>query len=191
MKKYNNFILALLLALLLPNLVLATSLDELYRDVVKSDNEGYLPMFVKNRRIPDIFSEEDALKNVPDQKTEEQNAIIKTAKPINLINERKIREEEEKKALLKWQNTIEAVRQNRITPVELEEINNHIAKNDPRAIEIFAWMNARGVGVPVNLKDAFHLYQRAATLNVPKATENAALVYKAMDKQQRESLTNQ
>lgn len=191
MKKYNNFILALIFAVFLPSLVQATSLDELYRDVVKSDNEGYLPMFVKNRRVPDVFSEEDVLKKLPEQKVEQENTTIKEAKPINLINERKIREEEKKKALLKWQNTIEAVQQNRVTPVELEEINNHIEKNDPRAIEIFAWMNARGVGVPVNLADAFHLYQRAATLNVPKAAENAALVYKAMTKQQRESLTNQ
>ena len=33
----------------------ANSLDELYRDIIRSDNQGYLPMFVKNRDIPDIL----------------------------------------------------------------------------------------------------------------------------------------
>ena len=35
---------------------------------------------------------------------------------------------------------------------------------------------------------AFHLYRKAAALNVPNANNNAAQVYKAMTREQRESL---
>ena len=36
----------------------ANSLDELYRDLIRADNEGYLPLFVKNRKVPDILSDD-------------------------------------------------------------------------------------------------------------------------------------
>ena len=36
----------------------ANSLDELYRDLIRADNEGYLPLFVKNRQAPDILSDD-------------------------------------------------------------------------------------------------------------------------------------
>lgn len=52
--------------LLCPGLASATSLDELYRDIVRSDNQGYLPMFVKNRSIPDVLIEEEILRQIPE-----------------------------------------------------------------------------------------------------------------------------
>ena len=39
----------------------ANSLDELYRDLIRADNEGYLPLFVKNRKVPDILSDDTPL----------------------------------------------------------------------------------------------------------------------------------
>ena len=45
----------------------ATSLDELYRDVIRSENSGYLPMFVKNRKVPMVTLEEiNALTPMPE-----------------------------------------------------------------------------------------------------------------------------
>lgn len=187
MKKYNSFILVALMIMNFPGFAVAASLDELYRDVIKSDNEGYLPMFVKNRNTPDILEDDDVVQKVPEVKTPE--APKKPEVPvINLVNERKLREEAEKVALEKWNRTILAVQENRVTPLDLEEIMAKVHQNDAKAVEILAWMNTRGVGLPTNLIEAFKLYQDAAKLGVPKASENAALVYKAMSKQQREDL---
>lgn len=184
MNKYLKLIFTALI-LFSSQPVLAASLDELYRDIIRDDNEGYLPIFVKNRNQPELLFEEDLEKLTP-KKTVEPNL---EEEPINLINERKIREAKALAKIKKWQNTIKAVRENRVTPVELEEINNRILINDPKAIEILAWMNARGVGVKQDLITAFNLYQKAAALNVEGANKNAALVYRSMSRLQRESLT--
>ena len=153
LKKTRFFIIFSLLFLSLP--AHATSLDEIYRDLVRSDNSGYLPMFVKNRNAPDFLLDDEA--------------ALKAAR-------------------LKWQNTLLAVKNNHVTPVELEEIQKHVNDNEPQAVELFAWMFARGIGVQTDLVRAFHLYRKAAALNVPNANNNAAQVYKAMTREQRESL---
>ena len=51
-----------LLAFLFVKPAHSTSLDEIYRDLVKSDNEGYLPLYVKNRKIPDVLIEDTVFK---------------------------------------------------------------------------------------------------------------------------------
>lgn len=184
MNKYLKLIFAALI--LLPvHTVQAASLDELYRDIIRDDNEGYLPIFVKNRSQPDLLFEED-LEKLTSKKVEEPEP---DEGPINLINERKIREAEALAKIKKWQETVKAVKENRVTPVDLEEINRRVLENDPKAVEILAWMNARGVGVKQNLITAFDLYRKAAALNVEDANKNAALVYRSMSRLQRESLT--
>jgi hypothetical protein len=169
-------------ALIFPHLSFAASLDEIYRDIVKSENEGYLPLFVKNRQPPD-FLDEEALEP-PAEKTE---ATEKT-EPVSLTNERKLRDDKERTAEQKWKDTIEAVRQSRITPVELEEVEKRAGQNHPKAVEIYAWMLARGAGIGQNLPRAFSLYQKAALLNVPDAEKNAVIVYKAMTPDERAKL---
>lgn len=165
---------------------MASSLDELYRDIVRSDNQGYLPLFVKNRNIPDILIEEELLK----QNWADTVHPLKEPVPdvVNLSNDRLLREQEIAAANKRWQETMLAVRENRVTPIELQEINRRVQKEDPHATEILAWMNARGIGVPLNLTEAFALYQRAAVLNVPNAAENAKKVYRSMTPQQRRNL---
>lgn len=162
----------------------ATSLDELYRDIVKSDNQGYLPMFVKNRNTPYFLFDEDV--PPPAESKIDPNAVNE----VNFINQRKLRTKALLSEQMKWDNTIRAVRENRVTPIELAELEDRINKNDAKAIEVFAWMNARGVGVKQDLVLAFTYYQRAARLKVPNAEKNAALVYKAMTPEQREQLNS-
>ena len=70
MKKIKTLVFTFLLLFFSANLVQAMSLDEIYRDVVRSDNRGYLPMFVKNRTAPDFLDEEVVLKDVPEPKPE-------------------------------------------------------------------------------------------------------------------------
>ena len=38
--------------------VQAMSLDEIYRDIVRDDNSGYLPIFVRNRNRPELLFED-------------------------------------------------------------------------------------------------------------------------------------
>ena len=182
MKKLAFFTL---LAFLFVKPAHSTSLDEIYRDLVKSDNEGYLPLYVKNRKIPDVLIE-DGIKEAP--------LVIKAEEPaispyqIPLTDKYKIEEEARIARQRKWDKAIRAVKENRVTPVELDEILMRVADNDPHAVEIYARMNARGIGIQTDLIKAFHLYRKAASLNVPNANNNAAQVYKAMTREQRESL---
>lgn len=183
MNKYLKLIFSLLILSSSFNLAQAASLDELYRDIIRDDNQGYLPIFVKNRNQPELLFQDELIPPAAvDSKIEE-------AKPVNLINERKTKEEAKLAEIKKWQDTIKAIKENRVTPVELEEINQRILKNDPKAVEILAWMNARGVGVQQNLVESFSLYRQAAELGVETANKNAALVYRSMSRLQRESLS--
>ena len=82
LKKTRFFIIFSLLFLSLP--AHATSLDEIYRDLVRSDNSGYLPMFVKNRNAPDFLLDDEAAKQIMPPK--ETKTI--DMKAVNLESER-------------------------------------------------------------------------------------------------------
>ena len=187
MKKYNRIILSFCMFLLCPGLASAPSLDELYRDIVRSDNQGYLPMFVKNRSIPDVLIEEEILRQIPENQESQPKKNI--PHPIYISNDRDAQKAARLAAIQRWENALKAVEENRVTPLELEIINDYAAKNDPKAVEVLAWMNARGIGIKPNLVEAFNLYQKAAALKVPRAAENALLVYKSMNAEQRRLVT--
>lgn len=183
------FIVTFLLSLNLAISVHATSLDELYRDIVREDNSGYLPLFVKNRTTPDFLLDDTTIKQI-----KEKTPLIPITgnnEIINFENKRKQKELEETLQQQQWQQTIETVKKGRVTAVELKEIEKRIQKNDTQALEIYAYIYAKGIGVKPNLIKAFKLYKRAEKLKVPNAKENAAKVYKAMSKQQRKELISQ
>lgn len=185
MKKFRTIVFALIISAFHAGAVQATSLDEIYRDIVKDNNKGYLPLFVKNRNAPDFLEDDETLKAVKPVapiKNDEQ------LRAVNLENERKKREAAQKAAELKWQRTIANIQAGKVTPVELEEVNTRMKNNDTHALEIYAWMLARGVGIQQDLIKSFAIYKQAADLNIPNASKNAALVYKAMNRQQRETL---
>ena len=84
MKKALFIILSLIFSV--PE-VSANSLDELYRDLIKSDNEGYLPLFVKNRKVPDILTDD----KIPTEEVMPAPAAV-TAEPSEIrANNRKKR----------------------------------------------------------------------------------------------------
>lgn len=189
MKKFIAFIFSSIL--LAPNTGLAqsSSLDELYRDIVKSDNQGYLPMFVKNRNVPDFLVDENIPAELQNKKPDIEPAKDEITE-INFINERQLRDDAIKAKAKKWQDTITAIQENRITPVELEEVEEKVKENNPQAIEILAFMNARGYGIKQDLIKAFHLYKKASTLRVAGSEKNMAIVYRSMTRIQKESLTS-
>ena len=59
----------------------AASLDELYRDIIRSDNRGYLPLFVKNRNVPDVLVGIEDLEQIEEVPA---TNIKKPSDPINL-----------------------------------------------------------------------------------------------------------
>ena len=164
----------------------ASSLDELYRDIIRSDNSGYLPLFVKNRNEQIILLEEDDFNDV---EVEEFNDA-KIAKKIKLS-----KEENQESALLaakqvQWLKTVAAIKSNQVTAVELHDITTRANENDPKAVEILAWMYTKGVGVSPDFVEAFNLYKKAAELKVTDAEKNAFIVYKSMNEEQRRLVKN-
>ena len=77
-----------------------------------------------------------------------------------------------------------------VTPKELDEIKNRIKQNNPDAIEIYAYMNAKGIGVQKDFIKSFNLYRQAEKLGVPQAKENDIKVFKAMSPEQKQKLYN-
>ncbi len=182
MKHIAQIIICLIIGLFYSGLVQASSLDDLYRDVIRSDNDGYLPLFVKNRSMPDVLIEEEILKKATDQQPAE---LKKDSKPINLTNDIQAKEAAKRAKQLKWEQTLQAVKENRVTPLDLDEITYRVSLGDAKAVEVLAWMYTKGVGVSPDFVAAFRLYQQADKLNVQGAKENAAKVYKAMTAEQK------
>lgn len=179
--KKNKIIFYTLVSIFFSNPTFAASLDEIYRDIVRDDNSGYLPIFVKNRTRPELLFEEE----LPKAKTNLQT----TQTPVvTLTNEYKIKADAKKAEEENWKNALKAIQANQVTPKDLKVIDEQIAKNNPQAIEIKAWMYARGQGIKQDLISSFVLYRKAEKLGVKDALKNAAQVYKSMSREQRESL---
>lgn len=166
--------------------VQGTSLDEIYRDVIRSDNSGYLPIYVKNRTAPEFILNEEQLKKA--QEIPNVIALPTENKIIDFEDYRAQREEEEKIKTERWIKAVEAVKKNNVTPIDLHEIESKAETEDSSAIEILAYMYARGIGVKMDLIKAFRLYKRAERHNVKNAKENAAKIYKIMTSDQRAAL---
>lgn len=174
------------LGLIFPSSSHAMSLDEIYRDVIRSNNSGYLPIYVKNRNAPQFLLDEEKLKDaqeVPPVINVPQKNMI-----IDFEDYRLQREQEEKAKTQRWLKAIEAVKKNNVTPLDLKEIESKEELDDPTATEILAFMYARGIGVKMDLIKAFKLYRKAERLNIPNAKENAIKVYKVMTPDQRAKL---
>ena len=165
----------------------ATSLDELYRDIVRSDNSGYLPLYVKNRNAPEFLLDDSEFKS--DQPNPELLPVKEDDLSVDFNNYRKQQDLEEIAQKLLWQQSLAAIKSNQVTPVALSEVERRAALDDPTAVEVYAYMYAKGIGVKPNLIKAFGLYQRADKLGVKNALHNAAQVYKAMNFDQRAALS--
>ncbi len=165
----------------------AASLDDLYRDIIRSNNSGYLPLFVKNRQIPNALLDEETMQNAPPP---EEAKLSYPDVSVNLSSDFQETGALAKARYNQWLKTIAAVKSNQVTPLELDDIYNRVQENDPKATEILAWMYTKGVGVAADYVEAFNLYKRAALLNVANAERNALIIYKAMNETQRRHVKN-
>ena len=105
----------------------STSLDEMYRDLVRSNNAGYLPTYIKNRNAPEFLIDHEQLIKAQENKDiypEDAEDV-----EVNFDDKRLVRERIEKAKILLWQQTLQAVKDNRVTPVELKEIKDRVAED--------------------------------------------------------------
>ncbi|MFI3241317.1 MAG: SEL1-like repeat protein [Alphaproteobacteria bacterium] len=182
--KIQNLIFILSFFAFLPNICFGetTNLDEIYREIVKADNEDYLPLFVKNREAPNFLKDIENVENItPEESENNENVIFFENKIAKRTAQQKAEE-------LKWQAVILAIQQDKVTPFEIEIINNRIKRKDPQATELLAFMNAKGIGVEQDLIESFMLYKKAYNLGVENAKKSAVLVYKSMNNYQKQKL---
>ena len=188
MNKVKFIIYAGLLSFVVTKGVCAAGLDEIYRDLVRSDNRGYLPLFVKNRQAPSVIDEDKIV--LPNDDFEESSDVLeKGLNEINFQNERLIKKAEFEEAEKRWKKVLANVQSGYVSSFELDELNKREQENNSQAVEVLAWLYSKGVGVEPDLIKAFHLYKKAIALKVPEAMENAVKVYKAMSSQQKQELS--
>jgi TPR repeat protein len=187
MKLQKTFYFLMFLCIAFAQNANSSSLDSIYRDIIRSNNSGYLPLFVKNRQTPNFTLSEEDIDNLPKQQNIKNDPSAETIKLTSNYNQldalTKARHQQ-------WLKTIAAIKSNQVTPFELDEITTRVSENDPKATEILAWMYAKGVGVKTDFITSFNLYKKAALLNVENAERNALIVYKSMNESQRRKIKN-
>ena len=187
MKKVIFFIFSLLISVGQNSSCEAAGLDEIYRDLVRSDNRGYLPLFVKNRQAPDLVGKEGLSKDLARPVVIDEQAI-KGLEDISLVNERQRLSAEREAAELRWQQALKNIQAGYVSSVELEELSKKEKENNPQSIDVLAWIYAKGIGVEVDLIRSFNYYKKAIALGVPQAKENAIKVYRAMSPEEKSRL---
>ena len=188
MNKVKFVICAALLSFVVSKGAFAAGLDEIYRDLVRSDNRGYLPLFVKNRQAPSVVDDSKVV--LPRDDFEQgADALEMGISSVNFQNERLIKKAEFEEAEIRWKKVLANVQSGYVSSFELDELNKREGENNPQAVDVLAWIYSKGVGVEPDLIKAFHLYKKAIALKVPEAMENAVKVYKAMSAQQKAELS--
>lgn len=157
--------------------------DQMYRNVLTQENDGILPSYYTVRekaekQLNDVSSQ-------PEQNTPKRKPSPTRENPFALqespFSEFDIQRE--------WESVINAVKENRMTPFDLEIIRRHAENDDTAAIELLAWMYATGKGLKRDLVKSWIYYTQAAHLGVQSATKNAQTVYRGMTAAQRAELT--
>lgn len=151
------------------------TLDEIFRDTVRRENDGHLPRYIINRGLPPI----------PERKppTPEQAAAQARMHGPGIV-------EFEPGRPMAWVDVVQEVAKGAPGPFAVEEVRRRARAQDPQAVELLAWMHANGVGVQPDLRAAFRLYLEADALGVEGARENAGAVYRSMNVEERRGLAN-
>lgn len=165
----------------------ATGLDQIYRDLVRSDNRGYLPLFVKNRNAPEVGSSDKLLEEVAAPVEVEKDNTV-GLEDVNLDNPRQKKNMELEAENERWQQVLANVQRGYVSSYELGILNSYEADDNPQAVEVLGWMYSQGVGVDQDLIRSFNYYKKAVDLGVSSAMENAVKVYRAMSASQKEKL---
>lgn len=161
---------------------LTPSLDQIYRNNVRNENNGELPYYIINQKFDTLPSFTGKLSSELGVSIMEIQPPDKKYKIIYTLDNNDI-------SIPSWQESIEAVAQNNPSPFHISIINERAKTHDPQAIELVAWILANGIGVKKNNISAFIMYSKAHQLGVETAKNNALLVYKKMSSQERQQIS--
>ena len=159
------------------------SLDDTYREIVLKENNGRLPSYVRRASVNKKNESENNKKEKSKQNNEDEYVL-------DMFNHRLVEKMANIHREARWLSIIKNVKTNKVSPFDLEEIRRRVKRKDKEAIEIYAWMNANGVGCTKNLNTSWELYNMGAKLGINNATENARAVYKSMTTYQKQTISD-
>ncbi len=191
-----RFLLTVFMWILISNMAYAfnPTLDEIFKNIIRIDNEGRLPLYIQEKDSKTPVSEEksqilkaentattDSLKELKETKNNKQEEIeidIERNISKSSYSDQKLAEAQQKIKL--WEILVSKIKTGNINAFDLEKIETLVREKDPKAVELYAWMRATGTGVRQDLQNAWELYSLAANLGVKNAGENANAVYQTM-----------
>ena len=171
-----------------PAYAFGLDLDEMYRDIIKSENAGHLPSYSFNKVVKEKkVQKEEAKKEaetikIPEKKELPASLMANTvpAKAKSLVQTKDDK---------KWKEVVIAVQKGNPSPFDIAEIEKQAEAKDVQAVEILAWIKANGVGCEQDLQKAWALYNLASQLGVKDAAQNANAVYRAMNRYEKDILS--
>lgn len=87
------------------------------------------------------------------------------------------------------ESVIADIRAQRVTPGDMQLLENRAGTKDPRAVEALAWCKLNGLGAPADPLAAYFLYGEAAQLGVPNAQANQVAIFESrLSQQQRQDV---
>lgn len=151
------------------------SLDAMYRDNVRAENNGELPSYLYATVPPPIpqpkpLTPEDILTKL---RAETPSIVVPDSAPP-----------------IAWPDVVKQIGSGAPGAFAVDAVRRKAEAADPQAVELFAWMNATGTGVRRDLTQAFNLYMQADGLNVAGAKENAKAIYNALPPSEKKSALN-
>ncbi len=87
------------------------------------------------------------------------------------------------------ESVIAAIRAQKLSQADMQLLEDHAARKEPRAVEALAWCKLNGVGWPADPIAAYLLYGEAAELGVANAQANQIAIFESrLSQQQRQDL---
>ena len=150
------------------------SADQMYRDMNEIDSGDALTKILDQRK-----SDDDPYLMFNPREKQKSKVLMDTKSKVQTY----------KKSKKEWERIVVAVKNGSVSPFDLNEIQKLAEYDDAEAVELLAWMYATGHGINQNLPKAYTYYMQAAQLSIPKAYDNAKIVYNAMSSQQRAAVS--
>lgn len=177
----------------------APTLDRLFRDMLRAENDGELPSYLRDQgandpRVSAPAAGAEAMTATPgsDGDSADGPGAPDPLTPNSPPNATDPLLQPGEPPLAgpampgrRWTEVIEAIQGGTATPFDVAEVQSRADRDDPEGVELLAWMFATGTAVPRDLPAAYALYRRAALLEVPQAATNAEEVFRVMTPAER------
>ncbi len=151
------------------------SLDALYRDNLRAENNGELPPYIyAGIPVPLPQAKPPTPAQVLEKlRRESPSVVVPDAAPP-----------------MPWPDVVKQIGSGAPGAFAVDAVRRKTEAADPAAVELFAWMNATGTGVRRDLPQAFALYLQADGLGVTGAKENAKAIFSALTPADKKTVLN-